>query len=53
MNKIFQNEKLLQSLVALPLAGFALYRACLDFYAIAWGTGTWRGEFSLTWAALY
>ncbi len=53
MNKIFQNEKLLRLLVALPLAGFLLYRACVDFYAIAWGTGTWRGEFSLTWAALY
>ncbi|MBI5950551.1 MAG: hypothetical protein HY865_02740 [Chloroflexi bacterium] len=30
-----------------------LYRAGGEFYAIAWGTGTWWGEFSRTWALLH
>jgi hypothetical protein len=32
-------------------AGFAyiLIRSCLEFYAVAWGTGIWLGEFSLKW----
>lgn len=28
---------------------YILVRACLEFYAVAWGTGVWLGEFSLKW----
>lgn len=28
---------------------YVLTRASLEFYAIAWGTGVWLGEFSLKW----
>ncbi|MCA2000313.1 MAG: hypothetical protein LDL51_00460 [Chloroflexi bacterium] len=40
--------------IAIPfLAAAILYRAAGEFHEIAWGTGNWRGEFSLTWAFLY
>jgi len=29
--------------------GYILTRACIEFYAIAWGSGAWLGEFSLKW----
>jgi hypothetical protein len=29
--------------------GYILTRACIEFYAIAWGSGIWLGEFSLKW----
>ncbi|HLO18739.1 MAG TPA: hypothetical protein VK206_28165, partial [Anaerolineales bacterium] len=32
-------------------AGFLLYRAVLEFYQIAWGTGVWLGQLALTWGA--
>jgi hypothetical protein len=28
---------------------YILIRACVEFHAIAWGTGIWLGEFSLKW----
>ena len=28
---------------------YILIRACVEFYAVAWGTGVWLGEFSLKW----
>ncbi len=31
------------------LFAYILVRACLEFHAIAWGTGVWLGEFSLKW----
>ncbi len=36
-------------------AAFAvvIYFACTEFYAIAWGTGFWLGEFSLKWALAF
>ena len=52
MKKIFQEDNLLKALITL-LVAVALYRASNEFYEIAWGTGTWRGEFSRTWAVLY
>ena len=52
MNKTFQKSIFLNVLITL-LVGVVLYRACSEFHAIAWGTGTWRGEFSRTWAVLY
>lgn len=52
MNKIFQQNRFLNTMLSL-LAAFVLYRACSEFYDIAWGTGTWYGEFSRTWAVLY
>jgi hypothetical protein len=52
MNKIFQQNRFLNALISLLIA-VVLYRACTEFYEIAWGTGTWRGEFSRTWAVLY
>jgi len=52
MFRKLQENQLLNVLMTL-LAGVVLYRAAGEFYEIAWGTGTWRGEFSRTWAALY
>jgi hypothetical protein len=46
------NQKwgnLIASLLVLVLFGYILIRACIEFYAIAWGTGIWLGEFSLKW----
>ena len=31
------------------LFAYILIRACVEFYAVAWGTGVWLGEFSLKW----
>ncbi len=45
--------KKLKHLPALFLTGYVLYRACVEFFAIAWGTGNWLGEFSLSWAFFY
>ena len=28
---------------------YILIRACIEFYAVAWGTGIWLGEFSFKW----
>lgn len=52
MIKTFLEKNLLKILIPL-LAAVILYRAGGEFYEIAWGTGTWRGEFSRTWAVLY
>ncbi len=52
MNKIFQENRFFTILTTI-LIGWALYRACNEFHDIAWGTGTWFGEFSRTWAMLY
>lgn len=52
MNKIFQKNRFFTTLITL-LIGWVLFRACNEFYEIAWGTGTWLGEFSRTWALLY
>ena len=52
MNKTTLEKYLLKILIPL-LAAVILYRAGNEFYEIAWGTGTWRGEFSRTWAVLY
>jgi hypothetical protein len=43
----------IQRLFPVLVAGFVLAGACTEFYQIAWGTGTWQGEFSRTWAFLY
>ncbi|MCE9646963.1 MAG: hypothetical protein K8S20_13260 [Chloroflexi bacterium] len=32
---------------------WVLWRACGEFYQIAWGSGVWIGEFSRTWLLLY
>lgn len=52
MNKTTLGNALLKILLA-ALAAVILYRASNEFYQIAWGTGTWRGEFARTWAILY
>jgi len=31
------------------LFGYILFRASVDFYNVAWGTGNWWGDFSLKW----
>lgn len=52
MNRTTIENNLLK--VFLPaLLAVILYRASGEFYEIAWGTGTWRGEFSRSWAVLY
>jgi hypothetical protein len=38
------------SLLVLAIFGYILIRASIEFYAIAWGTGVWLGEFSLKWS---
>src|SRR5688572_20106496 len=35
------------------LTGFVLFRSMMEFYMIAWGTGTQIGNFSLSWLALF
>lgn len=52
MNKILQKNEFLNTIITLLIA-VVLYRASNEFYDIAWGTGTWRGEFSRSWAILY
>jgi hypothetical protein len=37
------------SILVLVSFGYALVRACIEFYAVAWGSGVWLGEFSLKW----
>ena len=44
---------LIASLLVLAAFGYILIRACLEFYAIAWGTGNWLGEFSLKWGVTF
>ncbi len=39
-------------LLSLGLA-WELYGACREFYNVAWGTGTWLGEFSAKWFILF
>ena len=55
--KEFNNMKpLLKKLEDILLVSgllWVLWRACNEFYQIAWGTGEWLGEFSRTWAVLY
>jgi hypothetical protein len=52
MNKITLENKFLKILTVLLIA-VVLYRASNEFYDIAWGTGSWQGKFSRTWAVLY
>ncbi len=52
MNKVFQENKFLNLLIILLLA-VVFYRASHELYEIAWGTGSWVGEFSRAWAILY
>jgi len=52
MNKKSQYKNFQNILITL-LVALVLYHASSEFYDIAWGTGKWRGEFSLTWALLY
>ena len=42
------SEQIAKVLVAVLFA-YIVIRACMEFYAIAWGTGVWLGEFSLKW----
>jgi len=35
------------------LITYIIYRACLEFYNITWGTGFWWGEFSLKWGIAF
>ncbi|MDD2921518.1 MAG: hypothetical protein PHQ36_04460 [Anaerolineales bacterium] len=39
-------------LLSLGLA-WNIYGACRELYNVAWGTGAWLGEFSLTWFILF
>src|SRR5689334_12278872 len=52
MNHLIQKTRFLNGLISCLIA-YVLYRACGEFYHIAWGTGTAYGEFSRTWAVLY
>ncbi|MFH1184361.1 MAG: hypothetical protein V1755_04890 [Chloroflexota bacterium] len=40
-------------LITLAATAVLLYGALLEFYNIAWGTGTWYGEFSLKWGVAF
>ncbi len=51
MNRILRER--LETILFPALFGFVLYRASMEFYNIAWGTGTWWGEYSLKWGALF
>jgi hypothetical protein len=52
MNKT-NLEQILFKFLLLLITAVILYRAVGEFYEIAWGTGSWMGEFSRTWAVLY
>jgi len=48
-NRNPQLEHKAASVLLLAGFGYILTRACIEFYAVAWGTGIWLGEFSLKW----
>lgn len=48
-NGKYQSSNVVASVLVLVGFGFILFRACIEFYEIAWGSGVWLGEFSLKW----
>jgi hypothetical protein len=50
-NGKYQSSNVVASVLVLVGFGFILFRACIEFYEIAWGSGVWLGEFSLKWGA--
>lgn len=40
-------------ITTLILLGYLLFKACTEFYEIAWGTGDWLGQYSPVWAVFY
>ncbi len=43
----FRNK--IPGTLVLAIFFYILVRSCIEFYAVAWGTGVWLGEFSLKW----
>jgi hypothetical protein len=44
-----QTSRVLWLLIRLLLTGgiiYFLWKACMEFYSVAWGVGTWLGGFS-------
>src|SRR5215216_3286249 len=50
--KIISANIFVRILIVL-LSGWVLYRACTEFYQIAWGSGIWIGQFSFKWALAF
>lgn len=50
MKKIFSAR--LRSLAIIAFL-YLLFKAGIEFYQVAWGTGAWLGEFSLKWFLLF
>lgn len=50
--KIFSANIFGRILIILS-SGWVLYKACVEFYQIAWGSGIWLGQFSLKWALAF
>ena len=46
-NKKYGSQ--ITSILLLAGFGYILVRACVEFHAVAWGSGVWLGEFSLKW----
>lgn len=46
-----KNGSQIASILILVAFCYILTRACMEFYAVAWGSGIWLGEFSLKWGA--
>jgi hypothetical protein len=55
LDKIQDNSTLISvgKLIIFLFFAWVLFNATSEFYSIAWGTGNWRGEFSLIWAILH
>ena len=48
-NEDKKNTNAIPGFLMLIALGYILVRACTEFYDVAWGSGTWLGEFSLKW----
>ena len=46
-------KKHLDNFLLLAAFVYLIVNSCFGFLNIAWGTGNWRGEFSLKWGAAF
>lgn len=48
-----QREMLLKRLLVAALSAYLLTFSVVEFWDIAWGTGSWLGQFSLKWGLVF
>jgi hypothetical protein len=51
MNRLFSER--IERILFLFISVWMLSGACVEFYAIAWSSGNWLGQFSLKWFLLF